>query len=218
MQDILRTQRENIFTQAAFGKDVREMAMKVMDIYEDGELKDQKLNRKHLLAVPEFKQHLLQPLHHLPAAFQLEVLQQVQERVISLQEMKLLASEFRSLELIRKCFIRITSVNSWEEACIRFPNFTVEERIKQFQSLDFKHEPPEVFRNYCDAALASKSAQPGVCIQADSGSCICLVCSTFFSLTAQSILDVDSSFAGAHLIAATMPDVCYHIKCTIGSI
>lgn len=43
-----RTQCENIFTQAAFSQNVWDVAIKVMDMYQDGQLKDQKLNRKRL--------------------------------------------------------------------------------------------------------------------------------------------------------------------------
>ena len=108
-----------------------------MNALEKGKLKYQKLNRKQLVSTPEFKQHLFQPLHNLPVTFQVEVLEQVQESTIS---MKSSAVQFRSMELIRKAFVLITSSKNWEEACIHFPDFTSHERL----SLSFKHGPPEL--------------------------------------------------------------------------
>ena len=112
-----------------------------MNAFEKGKLKDQKLNRKQLVSTPEFKQHLFQLLHNLPVTFQVEVLEQVQESTIS---MKSSALQFRTMELIRKAFVLITSSKNWEEACIHFPDFTSQERLKTFLSLSFKHGPPEV--------------------------------------------------------------------------
>ena len=59
-----RTQRENVFAQAAFPKLVWEKVNLAFDKYEEGSLKDQKLNKKSLLALPEIKQHHFQPLTH----------------------------------------------------------------------------------------------------------------------------------------------------------
>ena len=63
-----RTQRENIFIQE---KDVWEVAIKVMNAFERGDLKDQKLNQKQLITTPDFKLHFFQALHNLklPNAF-----------------------------------------------------------------------------------------------------------------------------------------------------
>ena len=71
------TQCENIFTQAAFSPPVWEVALKVIDLFEDGQLKMQRLTKKSLIiAKPEFKQHHLQCLHNMEPAFQKEILQQ----------------------------------------------------------------------------------------------------------------------------------------------
>lgn len=99
----------------------------VMNAYERGELKDQKLNRKQLISTPEFKQHLFQPLHNLPADFQASVLQQVNDNKLSLAEMKSSAMEFRSKEQVRKSFVRLTGVKTFEEARVRFPAFSSEQ-------------------------------------------------------------------------------------------
>ena len=56
-------------------------------MYEDGALMDQKLNKKHLTSIPEFKQHLLQPLHNLNPEYQAVLLQKVIDEDISLMKL-----------------------------------------------------------------------------------------------------------------------------------
>ena len=53
VQTFSQTQKDNVFSQAVFTRRVWE---KAMDMYEDGALKDQNLNKKHLTSIPEFKQ------------------------------------------------------------------------------------------------------------------------------------------------------------------
>lgn len=92
-----RTQCENIFTQAAFSAPVWEVALKVIELFEDGQLKAQRLTKKSLIiAKPEFKQHHFQCLHNIHPPFQQEILQKVADREITLEEMKkgLPSSEF----------------------------------------------------------------------------------------------------------------------------
>ena len=160
-----------------------------------------------MISTPEFKQHLFQPLHNLPESFQVQVPQQIMEKVISLQEMKASATQFRSLQLMKMSFVRIAKAKCWEEACIQFPDFTTEARLEQFLPPNFKHGPPEVFQNYCDAPLASKSVLSGVGIALDDGCSIVLVCTDFSSVTAEDIQNVDPAFTGAHLIMTTIPKV-----------
>lgn len=69
-----------------------------MNMYGDGNLKDQKLSKKQLTTVPEFKQHQMQPLHNLQASFQSTILQRIINKEISLKEMKDEADNFSSLE------------------------------------------------------------------------------------------------------------------------
>ena len=48
-------------------------AVKIMDTFEAGELKDQRLSKKQLMAKPEFKQQNLQPVQSLLPAFQVRM-------------------------------------------------------------------------------------------------------------------------------------------------
>ena len=54
--------------------------MQVMDGFEDGRLKDQKLSRKQNISKPEFRQQYIQPIQCLPADFQLQKLQLVVDK------------------------------------------------------------------------------------------------------------------------------------------
>lgn len=65
-----RSQKDNIFAQASFTKLAWEAATKVMDKFEDGGLKDQKLQKKHLMSKPELMQQHFQPIQALPSTFQ----------------------------------------------------------------------------------------------------------------------------------------------------
>ena len=65
-----RTQKENIFAQSTFTSSIWGKVTQVMDNFENGGLKDQKLNKKHLISMPEVKQHHLQPLCRLPKEIQ----------------------------------------------------------------------------------------------------------------------------------------------------
>ena len=110
-----RTQRENIFAQAALPKPVWEKVILTFDKYEEGGLKDQKFNKKSLIALPEIKQHHFQPLTHLPMDIQLDLIDEVLDENISLIEMKEKACNYRQQQLIKKAFIKLTNKRTWEE-------------------------------------------------------------------------------------------------------
>ena len=67
-------------------------------MYENGQLKSQKLSKKCMIAKPEFKQHNFQCLHNLPSVFQEEVLRELIDGETSLEEMK----KARTFEHIKK--------------------------------------------------------------------------------------------------------------------
>ena len=213
-----RTQKNNVFIQAAFEKRVWEIAVDVMNQYKQGQLKDQKLSRKHLLATPEFKQHLLQPLHHLEADFQQSVLKRVQDNELSLAEMKKEAAEFRSLTTIKATFLRLTSTNTWNDAEGKFPTFTSIKRLSQYMPLDFRHGIPEVFRLYCQAALdstATAGASTSSAMKIDvNGVGVHLIEARFKTISAQYLKDKDSSYSGAHLMIYRIPTVRYQYRNT----
>ena len=205
-----RTQRDNIFTQAAFGKNVWRVAMAIMNKFETGQLKNQKLSRKHLVSTPEFKQHLLQPLHHLDKELQESVLQKVLDDELSLEEMKISAMEFRNLGVVKNAFLRLTSSESWAEAEDKFPAFTTTERLSNYSALDFKKGVPDIFRIYCQAAIDSTvvSAAPQSALKkVIDGVSVFLVEEEFTSISTEHFRNIDSTFTGAHMIIYRIPKV-----------
>ena len=178
-------------------------------MYEDGALKDQKLNKKHLTSIPEFKQHLLQPLHNLNPEYQAVLLQKVIDEDISLKELKDEASHFRALEAVKRAFIRCTNCRSWEDAKEKFPIYTKEDRITQFMRLDFRHNIPDVFQTFCQSALCSSNPTGGSVHTVNSVR-VALVNGTLSTTSAQEIKEVDPAFTGAQLILASVPKVRAH--------
>ena len=67
---MLHDHKEIMFLLKCLSKAVWALAVKIMDAFEAGELKDQRLSKKQLMAKPEFKQQNLQPVQSLPPAFQ----------------------------------------------------------------------------------------------------------------------------------------------------
>ena len=178
-----------------------------MDMYEDGALKDQKLNKKHLISTPEFKQHLLQPLHNLQVQFQATILQKVIDEEISLKELKDEAVQFRALETVKRAFIRCTNSQSWGDTTQKFPAFTAEDRLAQFMKLDFRHSIPEAFKAFCQSALNSQIPARGNVKQL-GGVRVALVHGDLSTISAQEVKEVDPAYTGAHLILANVPKVC----------
>ena len=98
----------------------------------------------------------------------------------------------------------VTNSKNWEEACLKFPDFVTSNKLEQFTSLNFRNNIPEIFRNYCEAALSRKHAVAGVCGSGESPAL--LVCC---NVTTQEILAVYPKFAGAHLIITSIANVSY---------
>ena len=63
-------------------------------------------SKKHLIHMPDFKQHYFEPLQNLDAKFQLHALQKVVNGKISLGEMKHEAKEFQLLNVAKALFVR----------------------------------------------------------------------------------------------------------------
>lgn len=199
-----RTQRDNVFTQSAFQKNVWEVAVTLMTMYENGKLKNQKLNRKHLLCTPEFKQHLFQPLHNLDPEFQLSVMQRAVNEEITLDEMKKAAVHFRKIKTIKATFLRLTSCSSWADAEAKFPLHTTDSRLGQYISLDFKSGIPDVFQTYCQEALDTQdgsSTSQHSCIPFKvNGVSVFAIEAEFSTMSAKLMREQDPNYAGVKLI------------------
>ena len=200
-----RTQCENIFAQAAFAPPVWELALQVIKLFEDGQLKAQRLTRKTLIvSKPELKQHQFQCLHNLQPTFQQEILQKVVDREITLDEMKKRANEFRIVGNIQRAFTKCTNT-TWEEAQRRFPWHTSQERLKKFAGLNFVKNVPESFRSYCQAAIRGENLNESTF--AYEG---CTASVHEFKLTELSVNNLKSAcpaYTGANLILTAIPEV-----------
>ena len=201
-----RTQRENIFTQAAFSQKVWKVAVSVMDMYEQGQIKDQRLNRKQLIATPEFRQHLMQPIHHLDPEFQHGILSEVVAGNKSLSEMKQDAVSFRQLETIKRAFVSCTKSGNWDDACTTYPLYTQEERLRKFITLDFRQTIPDTFRHYCQSAVTTSSAGEYTTVQTN-GTLVCIVEGEPLQITGQHLQSQCPGFSGAHLAVAAISEV-----------
>ena len=202
-----RTQCENIFSQAAFAPLVWEKAVIVMEKFEDGKLKDQKLSKKSLISKPEFKQHHFQCLHNLAPSFQEQILQQVADCKITLEEMKKQSNNFRALENVKKVFARATTTNSsWEEARVRFPWHTSEENFSQFLGLNFNKGVPDSFRSYIQAALkGEKHYEKNRHVY--QGSEAVVIELSINNITLAKVQQSYPSYSGSNLILTSIPKV-----------
>lgn len=185
-----------------------------MDLYEDGGLKDQKLNMKQITSAPEFKQHILQPLHNLNPTFQKNTLQQVIDKKISLKEAKEAAVKFRVLQTIKTAFMRCTNLKTWSEAEAKYPSYACEARLTKFQTLDFKFNVPEQFRSYCQSAIAAKEKISG--IKTMNGQRMASIHGNLKSIAASDIKELDPHYNGARLILCSVPEVSIvYCTCTV---
>ena len=167
-------------------------------------MKDQKLNKKQLTSIPEFKQHLLQPLHHLDVEFQITVLQKVIDEDLSLKEMKEETVKFHALENVKRTFVRCTNAESWVDARNKFPTFAKEDRLEQFLKLDFKYKIPDVFQGYCQSALSSKLPALGKVSTIDNVK-VAVIKGELSWIAAQDLIEVDPTYTGAQLILVSVP-------------
>ena len=206
-----RTQCENIFAQASFSPPVWEKALAVIELYEDGKIKKQKLNKKSLISKPEFKQHHFQCLHNLVPSIQLEILEQVVNREITLDEMKSEANEFRAIQNIRKAFTKCTNT-TWEEARERFPWHTTDDQLSHFLGLNFVKNVPDAFRSYCQSAVRGERQQGSkdLVYQGAKTTVVQLKVSEF---TVADLQQSIPTYSGANLIITSIPKVYIMINC-----
>jgi len=156
MQDMSRSNRDNVYCQASFSKEAWLLAVKIMDLFEEGEIKGQKLSTRQLTCKPEFKQQYLQPVQCLPDSFKLRVLTSVAEKDMSFSELKRAASDYRAEQAVQKAFCKCTNT-TWEGARHRYPTFTTQDRLRQFLDLNFSKQMPQAFVAYCQAAMHAES-------------------------------------------------------------
>lgn len=136
IQDISATQRDSIFSQSSLPKQVWDLAVKVMDLFEKAKLKDQNLKSTTANTKPEFKQQYLTPIRCLDSTDQCSLLERCINGQLSLKEMKNEAETLKKLHLLKKTFVKLTNTRNWEDATCQFPQCACESHIKRFIALD----------------------------------------------------------------------------------
>ena len=93
-----------MYCQASFSKEAWALTVKIMDLFEQGKIKDQKLSICQLTSKPDFKQQYLQPVQCLPDSFKLQILTSVAEEDMSFSELKKAATDYRAEQASKRHF------------------------------------------------------------------------------------------------------------------
>lgn len=163
LQDISNTHRDSIFYQASLPKRVWELAMIVIDLYEQAKLKGQKLNLANLMSKPDFKQQYLAPIRALDADNQCLLLQRVIDGELSLNELKTESSNFKQMQSLRLAFVRLTNSKSWDDAKNSYPAYASDAELCKFMHLDLKKAIPKPFSDFCNCLRAKTSEDADQC-------------------------------------------------------
>ena len=213
-QDTSVTQRDAILYQSSLPKPVWDIAVEIMEMCENGKLKDQKARCGVKAAKPEFKQQYLAPIRCLSLADQCDLLLRCRDKEISLVEMKKQAEMLKKLEMLKKAFVKLTNSRNWEDAKDRFQPFASESKLKKFATLETTKEVPQSFVNFCRRVKTSRetglsSIQDQITKHGE------LVAVTFQSnlstISGQVIKAVYPDFSGADMILMSVPEVCRYI-------
>ena len=117
----------------------------------------------------------------------------------------------------------MTNTDSWQAAQETYPKFAKEEQLSSFTGLikGSQHVIPQLFREYCQAALRYAEGQQGGATNTVSkdGSHCTFVQGTYDTVTKRHILDQMPSFLGAALVLAVCDSEVSHkmlsIVCTV---
>lgn len=115
--------------------------MKVFDIYENCELKDQRLTKRQMIAKAEIKFTQFQALYSLKPETQVQLLCKLQNREVSLKQMQSMAEKEKKMSDIRTKFQHLSNCSSWEEG-LRSTRFIVLMTLSRtFFALSFRSQP-----------------------------------------------------------------------------
>lgn len=192
--------------------------MEVMDLFGESKLKGQKLKLSNLLSKPEFKQNYLAPVRTLDEEDQSKLLQKVIDKKLTIQELKQAATEIKTIKALKKSFIKLVNIESWELAQEKFPQFASLDQLMKFSKFDFNQGIPQSFVEYCTRAKQS-TCDALEDTDADSdptlATCVCEGCyilaSKYTEICGNVITRSFSRFNGAHLIIMSLSVVCIYI-------
>ena len=219
VQDISQTQRDSIFAQAALNKSTWDLAVQVMDLFEQAKLKSQKLCLASLTQKPEFKQNYLTPIRGLSVTDQCSLLQQIIDFDLSLEEMQKEANKIKQRSALQAIFVKLTNCQSWENAQEQFPHFATEGQLDRFLHANLKKAIPKALSGFCHWAKTSCALQnlsgSSITVRGRIGS---LLVSAITEVNGNAIRKVHPPFTGANLVVTRFEDndntdnIAYTIK------
>lgn len=139
-------------------KQVWDLAVDIMNLFEKAKLKDQKLRSAKATTKPDFKQQYLAPIRSLSSVDQCFLLERCKNGHLSVKELKIQADALKKMNTLKKCFVKLTNSRNWEDALNRFPRFACETQLKKFVSLDFSREFPRPFEDFCKRAKSCEQS------------------------------------------------------------
>ena len=98
-----------------------------MNLFEESKLKGQKLKLSNLISKPDFKQQYSAPIRTLDEDDQCKLLEKVINKELSIQELKNAGGDIKIMTNLKKTFLKLVNIDSWQEA---------QEQLPQFASLD----------------------------------------------------------------------------------
>ena len=205
------TQCDAIFFQASLPKAVWDLAVEVMDLFENYKLKDQKMQcGLKTITKPEIKQQYLAPIRRLDVNDQLDLLIRCKNKEISLSEMKKESDLLKKLHVLRKTFVKLTNSKDWEDAQSRFHPFASDCELKKFTKLDVSKEIPPSFVNFCRKAKGSRendqaSTEDHVFKYGQLVACVLRAKTS--EISGQMITASFQNFHGADMIILSIPEV-----------
>lgn len=158
IQYVSKAYRNEVLRLACVSQPAWEMYIQAFEAFENGKLKGQKLTRKQLMTKPEIKQTQFQSLLPLQEAKQVELLQKLVSKEITLKELKQTAAKEKRMGDVKEKFLHLTNCNKWEEAEERFLQHATDKALEQFVTLDFTKETPHVFSHFCASAVKWQSS------------------------------------------------------------
>ena len=199
-----------------------DLAVQVMDMFEQSKLKGQKLKLSNLLQKPEFKQNYFAPIRTLTTKEQCNLLSKLVSKNITLAEMQTHASRYKQEKALKNAFTRMTNVDTWEEAVEKYPHFATDEQLERFMTVDIKKSIPKSFTDFCQRAKNSSCDTSEVQSNSSTitvrGVSVVMIISKPLELSGKTIKKVNPCFNGGQLVITKniekekMESLAYTIK------
>ena len=127
--------------------------------FAEGKLKGQSVSRsnKGINSFPDLKGSTFKPFRGLDVTTIHLILLQIFNKECSLKEAASQCNDIKSLQRIQSAFMKLTNVETWEDAVEKYPTFTTVQKLEPFKTLNFTNPkviPPQFFK-FCQHAMAS---------------------------------------------------------------